>query len=88
MDQGLGRAEGAQGAVGGDGIKPNKGELSEGADGTFGRFTLFNTATYQQLLDCNQSKARDVKKKWEGRTMQGAGKAPHAIVLLPQQRAA
>ena len=31
--------------------------LSEGAGGTFGRLTLLNTVTYQELLDCNHSKA-------------------------------
>ena len=33
--------------------------------GTFGRLTLFNTATYQELLDCNHSKAHDFIEEWE-----------------------
>ena len=37
-------------SVGGKGVKSNEIEPSEGAGGTFGRKTLFNTATYQELL--------------------------------------
>ena len=40
----------------------NQGELSEGAGGTFGRVTLFDTATHQELLDCTHSKAHNFKK--------------------------
>ena len=32
------------------GVRPNSGELSEGVGGTLGRLTLFDTATYQELL--------------------------------------
>ena len=28
-------------------MKPNRGGVREGIGGTFGRFTMFNTATYQ-----------------------------------------
>ena len=37
--------------------------LGEGVSGTFGRQTLCNTATYQEILDCNHSKAHNFKKE-------------------------
>ena len=43
----------------------NQSELSEGVGGAFGRLNLFNTATDQELLDCDQSKAHDFQKEWE-----------------------
>ena len=52
-------------------------ELPEGAGGTFGRLTLFNTATYQELLDYKYSKAHNFKEEWEGKTMQAAGWGCH-----------
>ena len=39
--------------------------LSEGVGETFGRRTLLNTVTYQELLDCNHSKAHGFKKEGE-----------------------
>ena len=54
----------------GEGVEPNQGELSESVGGTFGGLTLFNTATYHELLDCNQSKAHHFKEDWEGKMMQ------------------
>ena len=33
-------------------MRYNEGELSEGVGGTFGRLTMFDTATYKELLDC------------------------------------
>ena len=48
----------------------NQGELSEDGGGTLGRRTLFNTATYRELLDCNHSMAHNFKKEWEGKMMQ------------------
>ena len=47
---------------GGQRVKPNENELSEGVGGTFGRLTLFHTATYKELLDCIHSKAHNFKK--------------------------
>ena len=41
------RELGSRGAV-----RPNSGELSEGVGGASGRLTVFNTTTYQELLDC------------------------------------
>ena len=46
------------------GVRPNSGELSEGVGGTFGRLTMFNTATYQEPLDCNHSKAHNFRNEW------------------------
>ena len=43
-------------------VRPNQGERSEGVGGTFGRLTLLNTATYQELLYCNRSKAPIFKR--------------------------
>ena len=45
-------------------------ELSEGAGGTFGRLTPVNTATCQELLDCNHSQAHNFKKEQERGTME------------------
>jgi hypothetical protein len=39
------------------GARPTYSELSKGVGGAFGRQSLFNTATCQELLDCNHSKA-------------------------------
>ena len=33
--------------------------------GAFGRLTLCNTATHQELLDCNPSKAHTFPEEWE-----------------------
>ena len=41
----------------GGGVKPNSGEQSEGVGGTFGTLTPLNTATKQELPDCDHSKA-------------------------------
>ena len=46
-------------------VQPNDGELSEGVDGTFGRLTMLNTLTYQEILDCYHSKAHHFKKEWQ-----------------------
>ena len=43
---------------GNGGMRPNEGELSEKVDGTFGRLTLVNAATYQG---------------WGGEQSEGAG---------------
>ena len=51
-------------------VRPNSGELSEAAGGTFGRLTFFNTANYQRLLDSNHSKAQNSKKERERKMMQ------------------
>ena len=48
-------------------------EGSQGAGGTFGRLTLFNTATSQELLCCNHSKAHNFTEKWEGKEGGGGG---------------
>ena len=48
----------ARGAGGGGGA-------SEGVGGTFGRLIMLNTATSQELLDCNHSKAHNFKKERE-----------------------
>ena len=40
-------------------------ELSEGAGGPFGRLTLFNNPTSQELLDCIHSKAHNFKRERE-----------------------
>ena len=45
------------------------GELSEDGGGAFGRLTPCNTATSQELLDCDHSKAHDVKEQGEGEAM-------------------
>ena len=58
----------AQGRKGG--VTLNEGELSESVGGTFGRLTLCNTATSQEQLDRNHSKAQNFKEEWEGKTMQ------------------
>ena len=51
-----------EGAEGGR-VQPNfLGQLSECAGGTFGRLTVFNTATSQEQLDGNHSKAHDFKR--------------------------
>ena len=47
------------------GVQPHEGELSEGGGGTFGRLTLFNTATPQELLDCTHSKGHNFKEEGE-----------------------
>ena len=44
-----------------EGVRPDDGELSEGVGGSLGRLTLFNTATHQEILDCNHSKAHNDK---------------------------
>ena len=36
----------------------------------FGRLTLFDTATFQELLDCSHSKAHEFNEEWEGEMMQ------------------
>ena len=51
--------------MGGGGLGPNSGELSEFAGGTSGRLIIFTTATPQELLDCNHSNAHDPKEKWK-----------------------
>ena len=59
----------------GRGVRPHSGERSEGVGGAVGRLILFNTATYQELLDCNHSKAQTFKgvetSGKEGRYMLG-----------------
>ena len=50
---------------GAGGLRPNEGELSEGAGGTFGRLPRFRTATPEEPLDCAHSKARTFKEAWE-----------------------
>ena len=47
---------------GGGGLRPISGDPSKGVCGTFGKPTLFNTATHQELLDCNHSRAHNFKK--------------------------
>ena len=55
----------------GGGVKrPNYGELGEGVGRTFGRLALCNTATYQDLRDCNQSKAHNFRKDMKGGRIQ------------------
>ena len=39
------------------------GGVSKGGGETFGGLTLFNTATYQELLDSNHSKAHNFKRE-------------------------
>ena len=61
-----------------EGGKPNSGELSEGAGGTFGRLALVTTAPYQEPLECNHSKAHskahNFKEEWkERRGREGGG---------------
>ena len=51
--------------VGGGGVRPDEGELNDGAGGNFGGLTLFNTATPQQLLGGTHSKAHKFKKEQE-----------------------
>ena len=52
--------------------------LSENVGGTFCTLTLFNTATYQELLDCNHTKAHNFKREQERKTMQiGVRNEPH-----------
>ena len=49
-------------------MRPNRGKLTEGVCGTFGKlsvFNTFNTTTYQELLDCTHSKAHYFKQEWE-----------------------
>ena len=41
------------------GVKHDSGALSVGANETFGKLTLLITATYQERLDCNHSKANN-----------------------------
>ena len=43
---------------------PDQGQPSEGIPGTFGTFTLVHTTTYQELLNCNHSKAHSFTEKW------------------------
>ena len=49
---------------------PSSGDLSEGSGEIFGGLTLFNTAAYQEPLDCNHSMEHNFKEEWEGGTMQ------------------
>ena len=52
----------------GDGA--SQGEPSEGVGGTFGRSTLFHTATDHEPLDCTPSKAHNCREEGEGGMMQ------------------
>ena len=36
------------------GVRLNQGKPGEDVGGTFGRLILFNTRTYQELLDCQR----------------------------------
>ena len=47
------------------GAKADSRRVKQGEGGVFARHTLFNAATYQELLDCNQSEAHNFKKEWE-----------------------
>ena len=67
---GEGKESGGWQGCGGRRVQANSGERSEGVGGTFGRLTLFNTATHQKLLDPNHSKAHKFKEEREGEAMQ------------------
>ena len=56
----------------------DSGELSEGVGGTFGRLTLFDTATYQEPLNSNHSKAHNFKRTNLGGGGGEAGLGPQA----------
>ena len=55
----MSKDQGTAGAVEAGGGDPNQDELSENL-----WQTLFNTATYHELLDCNHSRAHKFKKGW------------------------
>ena len=46
--------------------RPHQGELGDSAGGAFGRRTLFNTATPQELLNCNHSQEHASKGSGKG----------------------
>ena len=56
-------------------------ELSEGAGGTFGRLPLFITATDQEPLDCNHSKAYNFGKE-SGKEEQCQSVCENALSLV------